>query len=74
MGAIMGGGELTGWAKIYEDFNIQHILNAIKHFSQNINEYIPLSKLFFIIIYIFKYDFVYDNKDEEVNIYIIYSV
>ena len=70
----MRGGELTGWAKIYEDFNIQQILNAIKDFTQNINEYMPLSKLFFIIIYIFNYKFEYENKDEEVNIYIIYIV
>jgi len=66
----------TGLKKLYEDLQIKYIIDTLKHFSQNINDYIPLSKLFFIIIYIFSFkikDFKWE-KDEDVNVYIVYIV
>jgi hypothetical protein len=67
---------LTGLKKLYEDLQIQQIIDALKEFSQNINNYIPLSKLFFIIIYIFNFEIKNFGwkKDEEVNVYIVYIV
>lgn len=65
-----------GLDKLYEDFKIHQIINALIKFSQNINDYIPLSKLFFIIIYIFNFEIEKFKwkKDEQVNVYIVYIV
>ena len=64
----------TGLAKIYDDLQIQEILNFIKDLTQNINEYLPLSKMFFIIIYIFNYELKYEKEEEKINKYIVYIV
>ena len=66
----------TGLGKLYEDFKIQEIIDALRKFSQNINDYIPLTKLFLIIIYIFNFEIKkFDwKKGEEVNVYIVYIV
>tara|TARA_B110000093_G_scaffold119395_1_gene127860 strand:- start:309 stop:1568 length:1260 start_codon:yes stop_codon:yes gene_type:complete len=63
----------TGLQKIYDELGIKELLDAIKNFSQNINDYMPLSKMFFIIIYIFNFDFKFEEK-EKVNKYIMYIV
>ena len=61
----MGDTRSTGLNKLYEQ--IKEIINTFKKFTQNINDYMPLNKLFLIIIYIFNYKF--DNEDEnELNI------
>lgn len=65
----MGDSRSTGFNKIYEDLQIKEIIDTLKKFTQNINDYMPLNKLFFIIIYIFNYKF--DKDEEEVNIDII---
>jgi len=48
-------------------------LDNFRNFVQNINDYMPLSKMFFIIIWIFNYDFQFSDKDN-VNINIVYIV
>lgn len=65
----MGDTRSTEFNKI-----LKKTIDALKEFTQNftrnINDYMPLNKLFLIIIYIFNYNF--DNEDEkELNIYTI---
>ena len=59
----------SGFEKIYEDMQLAYIIGVIKYFIDNINDYMPLNKLFQIIIYIFTYEF-----QVELNIYIIYTL
>ena len=63
----------TGLQKIYDELGIKVLLETIKEFSQNINDYMPLSKMFFIIIYIFNFDFKFEEK-EKINIIILYII
>lgn len=63
----------TGLQKIYDELGIKVLLETIKEFSQNINDYMPLSKMFFIIIYIFNFDFKFEEK-EKVNKIILYII
>ena len=72
----MGDSGSTGLNKLYEDLQIKEIINILREFSQNINDHIPLSKLFFIIIYIFNFEIEKFKwkKDEQVNVYIVYIV
>lgn len=63
----------TGLQKIYDELGIKVLLETIKEFSQNINDYMPLSKMFFIIIYIFNFDFKFEEK-ENVNKIILYII
>ena len=67
----MGDTRSTGLNKLYEHLKIKEIIDSLKNITRNINDYMPLNKLFLIIIYIFNYKF--DNEDEkEFNtIYII---
>ena len=52
---------------------LREYLEYFKKFVRNINDYMPLSKMFFIIIWIFNFDFDFEEK-EKVNINIIYIV
>ena len=63
----------TGLQKIYDELGIKVLLDTIKEFSQNINDYMPLSKMFFIIIYIFNFDFKFEEK-EKVNKIVLYII
>ena len=63
----------TGLLKFYEESGIKELFEEIKKFYQNINDYMPLSKMFFIIIYIFNFDFQFEEK-EKVNKYILYII
>lgn len=58
---------------IYDELGIKLLFDTIKEFSQNINDYMPLSKMFFIIIYIFNFDFKFEEK-EKINKYILYII
>ena len=59
----------SGFEQIYEDMQLAYIIGVIKYFIDNINDYMPLNKLFQIIIYIFTYEF-----QVELNIYFIYTL
>ena len=63
----------TALQTIYDELGIKLLFDTIKEFSQNINDYMPLSKMFFIIIYIFNFDFKFDEK-EKINKYILYII
>tara|TARA_B110000858_G_scaffold123558_2_gene140897 strand:+ start:1125 stop:2345 length:1221 start_codon:yes stop_codon:yes gene_type:complete len=60
---------MSGFNQIYQDLQIKEIIDTIKDFIKNINEYIPLNNLYLIIIYIFNYEF-----KEQNNIYLLYFV
>lgn len=70
------GGDNTEWiSKILGDIGFNQFIETFKAIIKNINEYMPLNKLFEIIIYIFNFDFNNDLDDaEKINIYIIFIV